>query len=625
MNKIITINLGGIAISIEEDAYDLLRSYLLSVKDYFKGTENGTEIVDDIESRIAEMLYEKLQNESPSINVADVNEVIGIMGQPSDFDDSAEEETYSAPRNKRLFRDPDEGILGGVCAGLAKYLNVEVTVLRILALIMMFAFGGGLFIYIVLWVVIPKARTTAEKLQMSGEVPNIDNISSSIREEAGRAYESIKKKARSSEARKLRSDTEDFLIRVFRTIFKFVAVIVSVALIIALIALSAHFFLGFDSVRFHGDSNWFDVLNATAGGTGIFWLVKVCLYAVVLIPIMYFLIRLGGFLFGLPKPPSAVKRGFWGVWGLVLLTAAVGVIYSLSLLRERGSHTDRIELKELGDTIEIRVDKRLNSTEYGRLVRFDVEQSSKGTYLEVEKITRGRNDVEAKDLASNIPDHHTISGNEIVLQERVNEKLGHKRGAKVNYTLYIPEGKTIVFHSNTSRVLHHIDNVQNVYDRKMAGLSFTMISRGLNCNDCSPKKMREANSGYTRVDLSSFNKLEVNEAFIVQVVEDGAYAIEMPDEAEVSDHLKYRVENGELKIELEDEWDYFFDRNEMDQDMPIIIHSGGLQDIEGNGACRINYVPQKKVEDLYVELNGASTFYADDLVLDNLQIETAGA
>ncbi len=194
MNKIIIINLGGIAISIEEDAYDLLRSYLLLVKDYFKGTENGTEIVDDIESRIAEMLYEKLQNQSPSINVADVNEVIGVMGQPRDFDDSAEEETYSAPRTKRLFRDLDDGILGGVCAGLAKYLNVEVTVLRILALIMVFAFGGGLFIYIVLWVVIPKARTTAEKLQMSGEVPNIDNISSSIREEAGRAYESIKKR-----------------------------------------------------------------------------------------------------------------------------------------------------------------------------------------------------------------------------------------------------------------------------------------------------------------------------------------------------------------------------------------------------------------------------------------------
>ncbi len=401
--------------------------------------------------------------------------------------------------------------------------------------------------------------------------------------------------------------------------------IASVALIIALITLSAHFFLGFDFIRFHGDSNTLDVLNTTIGGTGIFWLVKVCLYAVVLIPIMYFLIRLGGFLFGLPKPPTAVKRGFWGVWGLVMLTAAVGVIYSLSLLREKGSHTERIELNQLGDTIEIRIDRRLNATEFGRLVHFDMEQSSKGTYLEVEKITRGRNDAEAQELAQNIPDHHTITGNEIVLQERVNEKLGNKRGAKVDYTLYIPQGKTVVLHSNTSRILHHIDNVQNIYDRKMAGLSFTMISRGLNCNDCSPTKMREANSGYSRVDLSSFNKLQVNEAFIVQVVEDGEYAIEMPDGAEVTEHLKYRVENGELKIELEDEWGYFFDRNEMDQDMPIIIHSGGLQDIEGNGACQITYVAQQKVEDLYVELNGASTFNADELVLDNLQIENAGA
>lgn len=625
MNKIITINLGGIAISIEEDAYDLLRSYLLSVKDYFKGTENGAEIVDDIESRIAEMLYEKLQNQSPSINVADVNEVIAVMGQPKDFDDSADEETFSTSRKKRLFRDPDDGMLGGVCAGLSKYLDVEVTVLRILALIMIFAFGGGLFIYFVLWVVIPKARTTAEKLQMTGEVPNIDNISNTIREEANRAYENIKKKARSSEARKFRSDTEDFLVRIFRTLFKFVAVIASIALLIALIALSAHFFLGYDFIRLHGDTNTLDVLRTSMGGSGIFWLVKASLYAVVLVPILYFLIRLGGFLFGLPRPPAAVKRSFWGVWGLVLLTAISGVVYSLSLLREKSSVTDRIELNQLGDTIEVRIDKRLNASENGRLVQFDIEQSSKGTYLEVEKTSRGRNDAEAEDLASSIPDHHTFAGNEIVLQERVTEKTGNTRAARLHYTLYIPEGKTVVLHSNTSRILHHIDNVQNIYDRKMAGLSFTMIGRGLNCNDCTPNKMREANTGYDRVELPSYNRLEVNEAFVVQLIEDGEYALEFPRGSEISDHIHYEIANGELKIELDDEWGFFFDRNEMDEDMPIIIHSSGLSDIEGNGACDITYIPRKKVEDLYVELNGASKFEAEALVLDNLQIETAGA
>lgn len=183
MNRIITINLGGRAIQIEEDAYDSLRNYLQQLEQQFAGTENGKEIIDDIESRISDILAEKLKQGRVSINKSDIDDVVRLMGKPSDFGENEENKSYESSdinTPKRLFRDADNRVIGGVCSGLANYLNLDVTVVRIIWLILFFIFGTGFLIYIILWAVVPKATTTAEKLQMKGEAPNIENIKKAL-------------------------------------------------------------------------------------------------------------------------------------------------------------------------------------------------------------------------------------------------------------------------------------------------------------------------------------------------------------------------------------------------------------------------------------------------------------
>jgi len=188
MKKTVNINVSGIIFHIDEDAYTKLNSYLDSLKIHFQTVEGSSDIIDDIEARIAELLQEKLSDSKQVISIRDVDEVIEVMGQPSQFDEEgpAEEqaqEAGSTKTTKRFYRDPDEKVIAGVCSGIGAYLHWDPVIIRILFIISLFAGGFGIALYLILWIVIPEAITTAEKLQMRGEKVNISNIEKSIQEE----------------------------------------------------------------------------------------------------------------------------------------------------------------------------------------------------------------------------------------------------------------------------------------------------------------------------------------------------------------------------------------------------------------------------------------------------------
>jgi len=199
MKKTVTINLSGIIFHIDEDAHDKLSDYLSKIKSCFSGSEGKDEIMADIEARIAEIFQEKIGKSKEVIAIADVEEVIAVMGKPEDYmegnGDEGEEKSKTAPdegsyRRKRIFRDPDDNVLGGVCSGIAAYFNFDPIWLRIAFAVAFFVFGTGFLLYILLWIVIPEAKTTAEKLEMRGEKVDISNIEKSIKEE----LEKLKKK-----------------------------------------------------------------------------------------------------------------------------------------------------------------------------------------------------------------------------------------------------------------------------------------------------------------------------------------------------------------------------------------------------------------------------------------------
>lgn len=185
MKKTLTVNLGGTVFNIDDDAYRLLDNYLSNIKMHFRKEASADEIVDDIERRISELFAEKLSAGSQVITIADVEEVIARMGNPEDMEMGEESDNSGAtdsnsPR-RRLYRNPDDKMLGGVISGLAVYLGWDVTLLRLLLFVILICGYGTLIpVYIVCWLVIPEARTAAEKLSMRGEAVTVENIGKTV-------------------------------------------------------------------------------------------------------------------------------------------------------------------------------------------------------------------------------------------------------------------------------------------------------------------------------------------------------------------------------------------------------------------------------------------------------------
>jgi phage shock protein PspC (stress-responsive transcriptional regulator) len=177
MKKVINMNLGGRLINIEEEAWARLQQYIESLKKHFSGEEGRDEIVGDIENRIAEIFADKQKKGATAISEADVEEVIASIGRPEDFDDNPENNTTSNAsstqsekqtghvKRGRLYRNSQDKAIGGVCSGIAAYFNIDVSLVRIIWAILVFAGGTGILLYILLWIVIPEkqVQTTVER------------------------------------------------------------------------------------------------------------------------------------------------------------------------------------------------------------------------------------------------------------------------------------------------------------------------------------------------------------------------------------------------------------------------------------------------------------------------------
>lgn len=173
MNKVVSINLNGLIFTIDEHAYEKLKDYIEGLRKYFAGTEGAAEIISDIETRIAELLQQRLSDKYTVIQLEDVNEVIAMMGDPREIDggehaETKQEQAHQTQQQKpiadrKLRRDTGHKVLGGVCSGAANYFGIDVIIIRVLFLIAFFVYGTGLLLYFVLWIVVPAA--TARELE----------------------------------------------------------------------------------------------------------------------------------------------------------------------------------------------------------------------------------------------------------------------------------------------------------------------------------------------------------------------------------------------------------------------------------------------------------------------------
>jgi phage shock protein PspC (stress-responsive transcriptional regulator) len=202
MKKTNNINLGGYPFIIDEDVYLRLNDYLNTIEKHFKNSEGVCDIMTDIEARMAELFNETLGDRKIITNT-DLDDVVAVMGTPEQFgahayaDQGYSETTrtthtaHSVKTGRRFFRDSDDKIIGGVCSGIAAYWGIEDPIwIRLIAGFLLLS-GIGFFPYIILWIIIPSAKTSSDRLAMRGEAANVENIGRMIEDELNEMTDSI--------------------------------------------------------------------------------------------------------------------------------------------------------------------------------------------------------------------------------------------------------------------------------------------------------------------------------------------------------------------------------------------------------------------------------------------------
>ena len=555
MNKTININLGGIFFHIDEIAFQKLKRYLDAIRRSLSDDPKGRdEIITDIESRISELLSDRVKDARQVVNESDIDEIVEIMGQPEDY--AVDEELFmddggksysSSSSNKKLFRDGDDKFLGGVSSGIAHYFSVDVIWIRLAWLLLaFFGFGTGIVIYIILWILLPEAKTTAEKLQMEGEPVNISNIEKKIRAEFEDAsvrvkgaakdvgdavkegYEnvtdSLKKKDLKKHQNRAKSGLQDLIdtlgkiiVTFFMVIGKFIGVILIIVSIAALIGLIISLFTA-GAVDFIGVYSMLDGDFQIINPTGVpIWVFSLLILILMGIPFLM-LFFLGLFILSSKSKilSRTAKFVLLGIWIIALLGAIyVGVRQAAEFAYEGSSvelndivvvPTDTLSVKMIDDeTIsnysELR--RRHSFTKvydsddvekfYSNSIRFSIKKSdSTEAYIKIRKESHGRSRLIARENAQNIDYDFQKINNELLLNGYLlTDTKNVFRDQDLELTLYIPENQVIYLDESTRSFLrYNIKTSQNIYRGDMPEHHFKMTNDGLECLDCDDNTWR---------------------------------------------------------------------------------------------------------------------------------------
>jgi phage shock protein PspC (stress-responsive transcriptional regulator) len=416
MNKTVNINLAGIFFHIDEDAYLKLQRYLEAIKRSFTDSEGRSEIISDIEARIAELFTERVKNTRQVIGNKEVDDVITIMGQPEDylvddeiFDDEPTQHYNTNKRNtssRKLYRDTDNSYVGGVSSGLGHYFGIDTLWIRLIWILLIFGAGTGVLLYILLWCLVPEALTTSEKLQMTGEQVNISNIEKKIKDGfdsvstavqnvdfkkhgdkikegfdtvSDSLQEGVKKVNLSQQGDRIKSsssslfDTLGTIVMFFLNIFsKFFGIILMVVGAVTLISLLISLFSVnlIDSISFPG-IDFLDVTDATRMPV---WLFSLLLFLVIgIIAFFIFYLGLKILISNMKSIGKTAKYTLFGLWIISFITLLITLTRFGLSYQDEGSITKTEKLIALtrNDTIRVKMNKNdLLTTKYNRSYGF---------------------------------------------------------------------------------------------------------------------------------------------------------------------------------------------------------------------------------------------------------------
>ena len=473
MNKTVTINLGGIVFHIDEDAYQKLSRYFDAIKRSLNNSSGQEEIIKDIEMRISELLSEKLLSDKHVIGLKEIDEVIAVMGQPEDYiieDDSKAESNYQAyKKSKKLYRDKDKGMIGGVAAGLSHYLGIDVVWIRVILLLFFFGFGTGILAYIILWIATPEAVTTSEKLEMTGEPVTISSIEKKVREEFDSVSEKFKNVDYDKYGNQIKTGAEKFgnsLSEIISNIFKVFAKFLGVILIITGVTVLFFLFVGIFTL---GTGYWITFPWTEFVDAGNFtdypiWVFGLLMFLGVGIP--FFFLTLLGFRLLSPSMKSIgsiAKYTLLALWILAIaalisigIQQASEVAYEGKTIQKETLNilpidTLQIEFRynenytnDLDDTNNFRFvqDASKNEVIYSNNIHFEIEKTDeKAPYIQIERTARGKSFNEAKKRAEKIQFGYRLEGKKLLLDNYLLTAVSEKfRDQEVAIYLYLPEG-----------------------------------------------------------------------------------------------------------------------------------------------------------------------------------------
>lgn len=382
MNKTISITLSGLIFNLEEEAYQKLNNYLSDVRNHFGNSTDKDEVMADIEASIAEKFSQKISESKQVISSQDIDELIKVMGTVNDFDDGLpKDETREKAEEKseergikKLYRNPDDTIIAGVCSGLAAYFGIDPVIIRFLFAISIFFGGFGIILYIILWIIIPEAKNTAQKLEMSGDPVTLAAIEQTIKKNVKKIKEQNNNPKIKSSLQRL-VELPVVLAKAFVTALKalwpilagFIGFIFFLTGIVSIIALSLAFcalFFNIQSPYILSDIPLNDIAN-----NPLFKLLLISLYLVIVIPIS-FLLTLGTSLMRRKSSFNLLSFGVLiGLWMLALIVAGViGLKYAPEIetkVREYHSQTritQELPLKDFnsvtaGSNLDVQISK----------------------------------------------------------------------------------------------------------------------------------------------------------------------------------------------------------------------------------------------------------------------------
>ncbi len=497
MKKTVRININGLIFNLDEDAYLKLNKYLDAIRRMFRNPSEANEVVSDVESRIAELFQQRVSNRKEVINITDIESIIEIMGKPNDYGEYIEDTTeqvennenksnFSFKSSRRFYRDPDKKVLSGVAAGLGAYLGIDPVIIRVFFIIITMIYGASMFIYILLWIIIPEAKTTTQKLEMRGEPVNLGNIEKTIKDQYEEVKEGFSKWQNSGSYERFRQNLGvilNFAGKIGLIALKVFLVIFSIWLFITGIGLISSFTgVWFFNDTFLSPLSWnnmnFSVLefirlfaDPFVGLTGM-----IALYLLIIIPALALLFISLKLLFRFKarsRTTAIIATAVWFVSLMIIIGAVGRTAFNYRSTAEKkkvyelyGNYdTMYVQLaqaklsprnKEIFNRVIVDFENDLALT--GKIYLHFIPVNRKNYELSITKRSHGMNDTDARQYVKSIK-YDWQQDDSLLLINRYFDIKGKKkiRDQEVSVDLKIPVGKVVYIGKGFDNICSEID------------------------------------------------------------------------------------------------------------------------------------------------------------------------